>query len=74
MPDDAPIPEKMWPQWCHLVKRFRKPADAGVGDTVKRIADKLGGELFKSASKSLGMPCGCVERQERWNKLYPYEA
>lgn len=58
--------------WVRLVKMLRKPEDKGVGDTVQRIAAKFGGERFKAWSKKLGMPCGCTERQEEWNRIWPY--
>lgn len=60
------------PKWVKILKRLRKPADKGVGDTAQRIAAKFGGERYKALSKRLGMPCGCTSRQSEWNKLYPY--
>ncbi len=51
---------------------LRNNADKGVGDTAQRIAAKLGGERYKRLTKRLGMPCGCSERQDEWNRLYPY--
>lgn len=73
VPTDEPLDERLWPGWCNLIKRFRKPTDAGIGDTVKRIADRAGGEAFKKISAAIGIPCGCTERQARWNKRYPYQ-
>ena len=58
--------------WVRWVKLLRKPEDAGVGDTVARIAAKFGGERFKAFSKRIGIPCGCTERQESWNRQWPY--
>ncbi len=58
--------------WVRLVKLLRNSSDAGVGDTVARIAAKFGGERFKAFSKRIGMPCGCVERQVAWNERWPY--
>jgi hypothetical protein len=68
------VTPKRWPTWAVLVKCCRSSNDAGVGDTVKQMADSIGGERFKRWAEQCGIPCGCVERQERWNKLYPYEA
>ena len=62
-----------WPLWAKLVKRLRHDGERGVGDTVQRIAAKFGGEKFKLWAKSMGLPCGCTERQGRWNALYPYD-
>lgn len=58
--------------WVRWVKLLRKPEDAGVGDTVARIAAKFGGERFKTFSKRIGIPCGCTERQAAWNEQWPY--
>lgn len=59
-------------QWTKLIKWLRKPEDKGIGDTAKRIAAKFGGERFKAFAKRIGMPCGCTERQEEWNRIWPY--
>lgn len=68
-----PVPRDQWPRWANALARFGKPHDIGVGDTIARIAARFGGELFKAWSKSLGVPCGCTERQHTYNALYPYE-
>ena len=72
-PKPKPIPRDQWPRWAKLIARFSKPRDIGVGDTVQRIAEKFGGELFKKWSKSLGVPCGCTERRNTFNTKYPYK-
>lgn len=61
-----------WPAWALAVARFARPQDAGVGDTVRRIAAKFGGEAFKVFAKSIGVPCGCDGRQYAWNDRFPY--
>lgn len=58
--------------WVRWVKLLRKPEDAGIGDTVARIAKVFGGERFKAFSKRIGIPCGCTERQAEWNQRWPY--
>lgn len=58
--------------WVKLVAILRTDADAGVGDTVQRIAAKFGGERFKTFAQKIGIPCGCTERQAEWNERYPY--
>jgi hypothetical protein len=74
--DGAPRPKtivvRKIGKWVRYVKLLRKPEDKGVGDTVQRIASKFGGERFKAWAKRLGIPCGCAERQEMWNRIYPY--
>ena len=45
----------------------------GLGDTVAKIAQATGvRRLVKGASELIGVPCGCEERQEQLNKLFPY--
>ena len=60
------------PYWVILIRKYKELEDKGVGDTVQRIAAKFGGESFKTFSTFIGIPCGCTQRQEEWNKLYPY--
>lgn len=60
------------PYWVRVVRRMRKPGDHGVGDTVQRIAARIGGEQFKRWTARLGIPCGCTQRQEEWNARWPY--
>lgn len=62
------------PRWTRLVAILRQPQDAGVGDTVQRIAEHFGGERFKRFAERLGIPCGCTNRQEKWNEDFPYES
>ena len=41
----------------------------GVGDTVKFIADSTGvSGIVNKISEITGLPCGCKERQEEWNR------
>ena len=68
----AEVPHEKWPAWALGVELLKKPEDAGVGDTVRRYADKLGGIQFKAMMAALGAPCKCAERQALWNKQYPY--
>ncbi len=60
------------PEWVKWVEKRRNETDRGVGDTAQRIFAKLGGELFKKLAAFLGMPCGCNDRQDEWNALWPY--
>jgi hypothetical protein len=63
---------KRWPRWAKALRYFSNDTDKGVGDTVERIARKVGGEEFKRWTKRLGIPCDCCGRQARWNQSYPY--
>jgi hypothetical protein len=63
--------EQQWPTWAKLVAAMKAPEDKGVGSTIDR---KLGllGAAFKLTLKALGVPCGCGDRRDLYDKLYPY--
>lgn len=61
-----------WPVLVKLVAVMRKESDRGVGDTVARVIGPAGGDAFKEWMDKLGLNCGCGERQEWLNGLYPY--
>ena len=52
----------------------RKPKPRGLGDTIEKITEATG---IKSAVKMFadlsGIDCGCEERKEALNKLFPYK-
>ena len=51
-------------------KSTRKKRSKGLGDTVEKITKKTG---IKKAVKFLfGEDCGCDERKEYLNKIFPY--
>ena len=60
------------PRWVKLLERIRGPADKGVGDTAQRLVARFGGERVKAFADRIGIPCGCADRQEQWNALWPY--
>lgn len=66
-----PIPFDQWPTWAKDLAQSRAPGEIGVGSTVKTQLGLLG-DAFTRALKSLGIPCGCKRRRERWDQLYPY--
>ena len=43
----------------------------GLGDTVEKVLEKTG--IAKIAKWVLGEDCGCQERKEKLNKLFPYK-
>lgn len=53
--------------------RGRKPKSQGLGDTIEKITTATGikkaVELFSSVT---GIDCGCDERKEKLNALFPY--
>ena len=42
----------------------------GLGDTIEIVLEKTG--IAKAAKWLLGEDCGCEERKEKLNKLFPY--
>ena len=51
----------------------RKPKPRGLGDTIEQITEATG---IKSAVKLFadltGIDCGCDERKEKFNQMFPY--
>lgn len=55
-------------------KEWKKNFDAqskGVGDSVEKVLEKTG--VAKVAKWALGEDCGCDERKEKLNYLFPYQ-
>ena len=48
---------------------MKKNSSKGLGDKIKTFTDKTG--LSKAVKLLFGDDCGCVERQEKLNKLFP---
>lgn len=63
-----------WPWWAKLLRVLASPSDAGVGDTVERLASAVGGKQYQKLTAKLKRPCGCAARKERWNRHYRYPA
>lgn len=78
LPWDSPPPPvqavaEPWPFWARMVQKMATSTDAGVGDTIARVIGPLGGDAWKTwYTKITGHSCGCEERQEVLNQLYPY--
>ena len=43
----------------------------GLGDTIEKITIATG--IKKIVSKITKKPCGCGERKEKLNKVFPYK-
>lgn len=50
---------------------LKKPKAEGIGDTVEAVLEATG--IAKVAKWILGEDCGCTERKESLNKLFPYK-
>lgn len=70
---EAPSKATPWPLLIRGIARQRIESDKGVGDTIHRILSKMGGSQFEWVMKRLGINCGCGDRQEWLNRVYPYE-
>ena len=55
-------------------KTTKKPADkkqsVGLGDTVEKVLEATG--IAKVAKFIMGEDCGCEERKEKLNAIFPY--
>lgn len=61
-----------WPLILMPLKLLAKEEDRGLGDIVARTVGPIGGEAWKKWHlRVFGRPCGCKERQEDWNLMYP---
>lgn len=69
---EVPSKPSPWPLLIRGIARRRIDSDQGVGDTVKRILTKVGGDQFEWVMKRLGIDCGCGSRQAWLNARYPY--
>lgn len=70
-----PAPRDKWPIVVRAVARLRVDADKGLGDTIARIADKVGGNTLADWYERItGENCGCADRHSKLNAKYPYPA
>jgi hypothetical protein len=58
--------------FLHIIESFRQPTDRGLGDTVARLFAAQGAENITRMLQSAGIDCGCKQRQDRLNQLFPY--
>jgi len=47
--------------------------DKGLGDTIERFTKATGiKKAVETISKKTGKPCGCGERRDNLNRMFPY--
>ena len=52
---------------------FERQASQGLGDTVARLTHATGlDKLAEAYTRITGKDCGCQQRQETLNRLFPY--
>jgi len=45
----------------------------GLGDTIERVTTATGiKKVVDTISKATGKPCGCGERRDSLNRVFPY--
>lgn len=57
--------------FLHL-KRWRKPEDVGVGDTIQHVAEYFKADQFSAWLAKWGLDCGCEDERAYWNEKMPY--
>lgn len=68
-----PVPYAEWPLKVKTLATMRTAGETGVGDTAKRLLSWLGAETMAAAyTKLTGTDCGCADKADRLNTLYPY--
>jgi hypothetical protein len=74
VPDRSNISEpKALPLWIALIQKQAGPGEKGVGDTMERIIKNIGLDAFsKLYTYILRKDCGCKNRKDYYNKIYPY--
>lgn len=49
------------------------PQDRGLGDTIERITKATGvKKVAETISKKMGKDCGCGQRRDSLNRMFPY--
>ena len=52
----------------------KKSKPKGLGDTIERMTEATGIKaVVEKVSEVTGVPCGCAERREALNELFPYD-
>jgi len=65
-------PSPDWGFVLNPLKLLAKDGDKGLGSIVERIVGPIGGDAFKKWYKRIfGKDCGCKERKEDWDAIYP---
>jgi len=63
----------LWPWAARVAVKLAVEGDAGLGDTIARLAEGFGaGWLARMYVRVTGSDCGCGTRQERLNRRFPY--
>tara|TARA_R110000803_G_scaffold68183_2_gene129932 strand:- start:6036 stop:6191 length:156 start_codon:yes stop_codon:yes gene_type:complete len=45
----------------------------GLGDTIEKVTKATGiKKVVETVSKATGKPCGCSQRRDNLNRMFPY--
>lgn len=56
-----------------MAKTRSRRRSKGIGDTVEKITEATGiKKVVEMFTEATGIDCGCDERKEKLNKLFPY--
>lgn len=73
VPVQQPVPRDAWPLAVRVLASRGRDGERGVGDTAKRLLHRMGADgLSRLYEKVTGRDCGCGDRQERMNLMFPY--
>ena len=74
-PRVEPVPRAQWPLWAKALarSRFHHAEDIGMGDTIVHLIGNTRSDRFKKwFERKFGRSCGCSDRQQWLNRLFPY--
>lgn len=72
-PYDPSMPREKWPLAARIIAKLATTEDRGVGDTIARVIDPLGGSVYRRWYRRItGSECSCTDRQGKLNAMYPY--
>ena len=59
----------------HLLKFMEKNKSKGLGDTIQKITNATGLSALTNMLQEKGVikDCGCDEKKEKLNKMFPYK-
>ena len=63
---------KEYREWKAKFEAKQEEKPQGLGDVVKKVTDATGISALVEFFTPEGKDCGCNERQESWNKKFPF--
>lgn len=69
----GPTDQFTWPWYVRAITILQKEEDRGIGDTIHRNLARFGANHMIWLLKKLNIDCGCHDRQDYLNAMFPYE-